>query len=63
LRITVRGNAETRLCFLANPTDSAQQTTLQSAAKLRGVWNAVGDYAGEPLTIPPYTIQIWEVLQ
>jgi beta-galactosidase len=59
LRITVRGN----LCFVANPTNAPQHTTLQSANTLRGVWNASGDYANDALTIPPYTIQIWEIVQ
>jgi hypothetical protein len=27
---------------------------------LHGLWNATGDYAGETLTLSPYSIQIWK---
>ncbi len=63
LRITVRADTQTQLCFLVNPTDTPQETILQSDYQLRGLWNATGDYEGGTLTVPPFTIQIWEITE
>lgn len=62
LRLTIRASQYHRLCFVANPTNQPQATTLETTDHLRGLWNAAGDYAGETIEMAPYTINIWECL-
>ncbi len=58
LRVTVRRRQGRVWCFVANPTDQPQEANL-FGAQMRGIWNASGE-ASTNLTLPPYTVQIWE---
>lgn len=61
LRLTTRVGA-TSLCFVANPTAASQETRLHSPAPLRGVWNTPATYPpGAAITVPPYTVHVWEL--
>ncbi|MBN1438908.1 MAG: beta-galactosidase [Anaerolineales bacterium] len=64
LRLTIRGGLSI-LVFLANPTNTVQRSIMISSWPLRGVWNAPeGTQTGSVTSeVPPYTVQVWEVLK
>jgi beta-galactosidase len=64
LRLTIRGGSSV-LVFVANPTPNPQRSIMISSWPLRGVWNAPPETQTGSVTteVPPYTVQVWEVLK
>jgi beta-galactosidase len=64
LRLTIRGGS-TVLVFVANPTPAPQRSIMISSWPMRGAWNAPAEPQTGSVTteVPPYTVQVWEVMK
>ena len=65
--LSLHTNGERSLLFVANPTAALVNTRLilRGATTLNSIWGEKRTLSGKgnlPLSIPPYTVQIWEAL-
>lgn len=66
VRLVQQTNKDHTLLFVANPTASPRKTIIHflGTHRLQRVWGGACAFVGEgeiPITLEPYTVQIWEV--